>query len=70
MKWEYKYNPEKGGDWPFQVKIHHLSLTSRGTKDEYIWCNETFTNGTWYSTIGTFNFKNREDAMMFMLRWS
>jgi len=68
--WEYKYNPTKGGDWPFQVKMIHLVRDPRVDVEIYHWCKKTFPKGTWYNTITTYNFKNREDAEFFMLRWS
>jgi hypothetical protein len=74
MKFEMKYQPEKGGDWPFRC----MSITPPGNpviwhawyKRWEDWCAGTFKDGDWHRTGASVWFKNREDALMFMLRWS
>ena len=65
---EYEYRPQKGGDWSFRVLAK--SPTSVGlTSKMYNWCKTTFEDGTWYSLSRSYHFKNKDDALLFLLRW-
>lgn len=71
MKFELKYQPEKGGDWPFRCQRTPFGTTGlTDAKSWENWCGETFNNGTWYRDSGSLWFKNREDALMFIMRWA
>lgn len=73
MKFELLYQPERGGDWPFRVK--HDSMTYGPVPFEQVkvwddWCYECAANKGWYRQGVSFWFKNREDALMFIMRWA
>jgi hypothetical protein len=36
----------------------------------FVWCHKTFAEGTWYTSFAAFFFKNKEDAELFIMRWS
>lgn len=66
MKFELKYQPEKGGDWPFRCQPTCLPAIRQDYQE---WCTDTFEPGSWYGTGGaSYWFKNREDALMFIMR--
>ena len=72
MKYELKYQPEKGGDWPFRVQYNDADFFATRNKRMLIskWCMNTFDSGSWYQQGASVWFKHREDALMFMLKWS
>ena len=71
MKWEYKYLPDKGGDWPFRVTYAGpMGSLSKNRYDIDAWCSSTFEYKQCLSNGSSFWFKEKEHAEFFMLRWS
>lgn len=73
MKFKLKYQPEKGGDWPFRCE--HNSLSEGPVPFEQFkawdeWCTQTFKSGSWYRSGASIWCQHREDALMFIMRWS
>jgi len=78
MMLEYSCSPYTSAVWPHRVGIyyHHsisgLISTARLRKIDEIdkWCSDTFDAMSFVSIGETWHFKNKEDAMVFLLRWS
>lgn len=68
MKFELKYQPEKGGDWPFRAL--YVAPPPFKFIDWEEWCANTCAPKSWVRVGASIWFKNREDALMFIMRWS
>ena len=42
----------------------------QGWKDSIAWCKTQFDTGWWYIGEGVFEFNNKQDHLLFMLRWA
>lgn len=72
MKFELKYQPEKGGDWPFRAQYDPLNYGPVRTAQLNSWddwCDKCAAGG-WLRTGASYWFKHREDALMFIMRWA
>jgi hypothetical protein len=69
---EYSLSSYPGSVWPHRVKYCGPggSLIAVGSGNIDAWCVDTFGEEFCVSHGLVWRFKNKEDAMMFLLRWS
>jgi hypothetical protein len=72
MTLEYSHRPYTDNRFPHRIKYCGPagSLISAGSGNIDKWCEDTFGENSFITSGVTWNFKTKEDAMMFILRWS
>jgi hypothetical protein len=72
MKLEYSHRPYTDNLFPHRVKYwgSEGSLISAGSGNIDKWCEDTFGENSFITSGVTWNFKTKEDAMLFILRWA
>ena len=73
MTWRYQYVIR--GDWPFTVTFEGTSVELVKFNPEVVkWCINTFGNDpkirVWYTMGHSYNFREKEHAELFLLRWA
>lgn len=72
MKFELKYQPEKGGDWPFRVQYDPMNYGPVPMDQLKVWddwCRKCATDRGWWRSGSSYWFMHREEALMFIMRW-
>jgi hypothetical protein len=78
MKVEIIFDP---GKYPYRAEVKWEYSSDWNSAEVYKWCeqnfghrNDKYANPRWFGDTryysGTFRFRNKKDAMFFLLRWS